>query len=475
MEVRSSVDVLDARKAAFANPPSRVAAEAFFAAHEATRDRSETDHLRYLQLKYLHDPSPWRSLNHLGRRFLAEGRAPVALLCWLASLRRNSSQPDVFELCRSVEGRMDPPPLTGAPGDGGCAVSVIMPTYNRGPAILESVRSALAQTWRDLEVIIVNDGGDDAAGEVVRSLSDPRIRYMKLPRNRGEAFARNAGLRSAKGRWIAFLDDDDVFLPDHVATLVGALESSGRRVAYTNTRAVMGRRDQSTFVREREAFVWNEEFNRDLLLRRIFITPCSIMVGRDVLASAGLFVADLPMSADWELWLRCAVDHPFLHVDRVTSEYRLSGSSMSVTDRVGAFFFGGLVREYHAFFRGDIAYAKYFAGAGDLAEAWRRYDAVLERRRNYYRQDRQLEEIAVLARMFRDGRTVHEVTREYFAIRRLGCLRAAAEPESPLSRMTLVPLTLAWAIRGVGRRAWRLFRAKVARRKHLVDPEPRRG
>jgi hypothetical protein len=63
--------------------------------------------------------------------------------------------------------------------------------------------------------------------------------------------------------------------------------------------------------------------------------------------------------------------------------------------------------------------------------------------------------------MFRDGRTVHEVTREYFAIRRLGCLRAAAEPESPLSRMTLVPLTLAWAIRGVGRRAWRLFRAKV--------------
>jgi glycosyltransferase involved in cell wall biosynthesis len=454
MELRASVEAMEPRKAAFGNPRSRVAAEAFFAVHEATPEPSETDHLRYLQLKCLHDPNPWQWLNQLGRLFLREGRLPVACLCWLSSLRLNSGQPGVFELCRSVEASMVPPTLAG-PSDAGCAVSVIMPTYGRGPGILESVRSVLGQTWRDLELLIVNDGGDDAAEEIVRSVSDSRVRYLKLDRNRGEAFARNAGLRAAKGRWIAFLDDDDVFLPDHVATLLEALETSGYRVGYTNTKAVFGRRDGSAFIRERDAFTWKEEFDRDHLLRKIFITPCSIMLGRDVLASSGLFVVDLPMSADWELWLRCALDHPFRHVDQVTSEYRLSASSMSVTDRVGAFFLGAMVTEYHAFFRGEIAYAKYFAHAGDLAEARRRYDAILERKRKYFRHDQQLEEIATLARILHDGRTVRAVTREYFGMQPRGCLRAAAARGTALSRMALVPLTLAWAVRRLGRRVQR--------------------
>ncbi|MGH7412623.1 MAG: glycosyltransferase family 2 protein [Candidatus Rokuibacteriota bacterium] len=458
------MDAVGARNTAFARPLSRVAAEAFFAIHEAAADRSEADQLRYLQLKYFHDAHPWRWLNQLGRHFLREGRTPVARLCWLSSLRLNSIQPDVFDLCRSVETSMVPPPLTAVRPPGECAVSVIMPTYKRGPAILDSVRSVLSQTWRDLELVVVNDGGDDAAGEVVKSLNDPRVRYLRLDRNRGEGFARNTALQAAKGRWIAFLDDDDVYLADHIATLVEALADGGYRVGYTNTNAVHGRRDGMTFVREREAFLWNEAFDRDRLLRKIFITPCSIMVDRAVLASSGLFVAGLPMSADWELWLRCALDHPFRHIDRVTSEYRLLANNMTISDRVGAFFFGAMVTEYHAFVRGEIAYAKYFARVGDLAEARRRYEVILERKRNYYRHDGQLEEIAALARLLHDGRTVHAVTKEYFGIRPRGCLRAAATRWSPLSRKALVPLALGWAIRRLGHRARRVLRGDGLRR-----------
>ncbi len=111
------------------------------------------------------------------------------------------------------------PPL--GPGEPGL-VSVIIPTYRRPRELLVAVRSALAQTYSPVEVIVVHDGPDAETRATIEALpeflaSDGRLRYLELPENRGPAEARNAGIRAARGEWFSFSDDDDEILPEKTA------------------------------------------------------------------------------------------------------------------------------------------------------------------------------------------------------------------------------------------------------------------
>lgn len=93
-------------------------------------------------------------------------------------------------------------------------VSIIMPTYNCGRYIVESVRSVLAQTYANWELIIVDDRSSDGTREIIRPYTeDPRIHYMSNEHNMGAALTRNRALRAVQGRWVAFLDSDDMWLP----------------------------------------------------------------------------------------------------------------------------------------------------------------------------------------------------------------------------------------------------------------------
>ena len=93
-------------------------------------------------------------------------------------------------------------------------VSVIMPTYNCGRFIAESIRSVIAQTYTNWELIIVDDCSTDDTAERVAGFDDPRISYQRNTRNMGAALTRNKALREAQGRYIAFLDADDVWAPE---------------------------------------------------------------------------------------------------------------------------------------------------------------------------------------------------------------------------------------------------------------------
>lgn len=108
------------------------------------------------------------------------------------------------------------------------AVSVVVPTYNRADTLERAVRSVLAQTFTDLEVVVVDDGSTDATKEVVRGLDDPRVRYLHQE-NAGRCAARNRGAAVARGHWLSFLDSDDAALPDWLESLVAAAESTGDR------------------------------------------------------------------------------------------------------------------------------------------------------------------------------------------------------------------------------------------------------
>mgnify|MGYP002516567543 CR=1 FL=1 len=100
-------------------------------------------------------------------------------------------------------------------------VSVILPVYNREDTILRALDSVLMQTYRNMEVIVIDDGSDDSTAEIVRNCQDSRVRLVRLPVNGGANAARNAGIRLAEGTYIAFQDSDDEWLADKLEKQIG--------------------------------------------------------------------------------------------------------------------------------------------------------------------------------------------------------------------------------------------------------------
>lgn len=114
-------------------------------------------------------------------------------------------------------------------------VSIIMPSYNTAKYIGESIESVQRQTYQNWELIIVDDCSPDNTDEVVKSyLSDERINYFKNEKNSGAAVSRNRALREAKGKWIAFLDSDDLWMPEKLKKQISFMEKNGYHFSYTN-------------------------------------------------------------------------------------------------------------------------------------------------------------------------------------------------------------------------------------------------
>lgn len=114
-------------------------------------------------------------------------------------------------------------------------VSIIMPSYNTACFISDTIRSVLAQTYTNWELIIVDDCSTDNTDEVVKAfLNDARIHYIKNDKNSGAAVSRNRALREAKGRWIAFLDSDDLWVQDKLEKQIAFMENNGYAFTYTD-------------------------------------------------------------------------------------------------------------------------------------------------------------------------------------------------------------------------------------------------
>lgn len=114
-------------------------------------------------------------------------------------------------------------------------VSIIMPSYNTAEFIAESIRSVLAQTFEDWELLIVDDcSADDTDAVVEPFLVDERIKYLKNEKNSGAAISRNRALREARGKWIAFLDSDDLWMPDKLIKQIEFMEKNNYSFSYTN-------------------------------------------------------------------------------------------------------------------------------------------------------------------------------------------------------------------------------------------------
>ena len=195
-------------------------------------------------------------------------------------------------------------------------VSVIIPAYNAEPFVAMTVKSALQQTYPDLEVIVVDDGSTDRTVACLEEFGD-RIRVHRQA-NAGVAEARNAGVRISSGSWIAFLDADDLWLPNK---LEQQLASTAAPLLYTN-RFNIGARGELPVVQSDVTPMYEGDVFLPLLLEGNFITNSSVVIRRDVFAAAGGFAQGVSPAEDWDLWLRVAERHPVAFCPEPLVRYR---------------------------------------------------------------------------------------------------------------------------------------------------------
>jgi glycosyltransferase involved in cell wall biosynthesis len=198
-------------------------------------------------------------------------------------------------------------------------VSVVIATFNMAQYLPNAVQSVLCQSMSDLEVHIVDDGSTDNTHEVVRSFSDARILYHRQ-HNGGQAKAKNNGIQASRGRFIAFLDADDAWMPHKLATQLPLFEASPAvGVVYSPAIYI------DATGKEIPPFLPTRHRGRVAgpLLIENFVTFPSTVVRRECFSTAGLFDEAIPMAIDYDLWLRISVQHEFDYVDEPLLYYRV--------------------------------------------------------------------------------------------------------------------------------------------------------
>lgn len=213
-------------------------------------------------------------------------------------------------------------------------VSVIVPTYNRPNWLYRAVESIINQTYQNFEVIVVNDAGEDVQ-YILEKFKDNRIKYFITPENIKLAGTRNFGIFNSTGIFIAYLDDDDVFYPNHLETLVKALIDGQYKVAYTDAFYSIQSKVSQTYVTKEKEIRYSFDFDPTKFLFENYVPICCIMHRKELISELGAFDPSLTTHEDWDLWIRFSRKYPFKHIKEITCEvsWRMDGSTSSSQNR----------------------------------------------------------------------------------------------------------------------------------------------
>ena len=193
--------------------------------------------------------------------------------------------------------------ITPGMGSAPPVVSVIVPAYNAERFLGRALRSGLAQTYPHLELIVVDDGSTDGTAEVIHSFTDVRIRHLSQP-NRGQGAARNLAIRASTGRYVTFLDADDMYLPRKVERQVEFLTAHPDcAVVFCDAFHFYSRRPGALLVRKSRPHP--SDMLRELV-RASVINPNTMMIAGEVLRGGFLFREDRHYPEEWDLYLRLA-------------------------------------------------------------------------------------------------------------------------------------------------------------------------
>lgn len=204
-------------------------------------------------------------------------------------------------------------------------VSVVLPTYERADVLRGAIGSVLGQTFTDFELFVVDDGSTDGTAAVVESFDDSRVRYFHQP-NRGVSAARNHALRKARGRYVAFIDSDDVWRADKLQRQIEALHGLPETVGllYGGVRDL--ERDGSTVL---HVPTHRGDLECELGVRNVIHGTSGVLMRRAVIATVGFFDEEIPAAEDWDYWFRAArftsvdyIEEPMIEYDNTERNRR---------------------------------------------------------------------------------------------------------------------------------------------------------
>ncbi|MEH2349205.1 MAG: glycosyltransferase [Nostoc sp.] len=208
-------------------------------------------------------------------------------------------------------------------------VSVIIPTYQRGDIVSQAINSVLAQTYRDYEIIVINDGSQDNTPQVLAEFSENHHITVIHQANQGVSAARNAGICSARGKYIAFLDDDDLWEPQKLEKQISVLEANPHlgliysdSLFFSEQKGLSKKSYNTAFPTPNLQVVFT-------LFRYNYIPILTVVVRRDCLEQVGLFDETVAPCEDYDLWLRLIQKFPIYFLNEPLARYRRSSNSLS--------------------------------------------------------------------------------------------------------------------------------------------------
>ena len=211
------------------------------------------------------------------------------------------------------------------------AVSIIMPTYNRADYLKKSIQSVLDQTFIDFEIIVMNNYSTDNTLEAINSFNDSRIKVINFKNDGIIAKSRNQGIMQSVGKYVAFLDDDDLWCPDKLELQIKyLLEHPEFDLVYSNALIIDEHGTKKGLLKDSKDAKTGQVF-LDLLYDN-FIPVLTVLMKRKIIETSGLFNEAPSMRAaeDYEYWLRAALKFNFGYVDKALTLYRIHNESVSM-------------------------------------------------------------------------------------------------------------------------------------------------
>jgi glycosyltransferase involved in cell wall biosynthesis len=192
-------------------------------------------------------------------------------------------------------------------------VSVIIPTHNRADLLPETIKSALAQTYENIEIIVVDNGSTDNTGEVIAKMKVASLRYYRQENSGGPAGPRNTGYKMSKGEYVAFLDSDDLWLADKITRQVEVLKNKPETGLVFSQCRFFGENYHQNIIYPSKAYSGNV-FEK--LITGNFVPTVSVLCRRETLEKSGVFDENPNLRAfeDYELWMRIAHKFQFHYI-----------------------------------------------------------------------------------------------------------------------------------------------------------------
>lgn len=235
-------------------------------------------------------------------------------------------------------------------------ISIIIPTYNRAHIIEKSVRSVCAQTYQNIEILIIDDGSTDPTQEIISSIADSRIKYFYTSSNKGPSAARNYGIKEAKGELIAFHDSDDICYPDKLKILWKHYIDDGKTaglIFHPYHLYTPGKKPRKVPVIQDLEALQKQNHNNifSLLLNAPLIGTPTMMIPKKILEKVGGFNEQLQSLEDYELSLRIASLYPVLFVNEILLDVEKSsdGVNNNIEGRIQSIFY--ILEEFDSFYK----------------------------------------------------------------------------------------------------------------------------